>query len=399
MSEATRTWLPSGASPTIRVHGRGSKTTASGLATLSFLTHSRQHATRISPSDCTGANPRSCKINWSAVGAPRKVVPNGEGRRGLHIIMIHSSRRCKPQPNNRGPPKTPESQPRNGGNGGKKGTQRAAPKRENQTREGNQGAPRISPSRANFPRLVQVWACAVPWGGGYQRLRQLSPPGVRCASVPDGRGPGWCAGRWRCPASSRGPLRDVIDALERSSLRIPQNQLPDGIGDVACLGGLAESEPGHLLVHDGDVPQRGRGLHPAVVLQPLLHPAVVEALRRLVQHQLQDGLAGRRRVPPPPARQYPSGLPFCLRDEFPRGDGAQDQATLHVRPEDMLHLHRIVLLPVVLTHHAVVMGVASPGADVRAIGTCPAPRGGGVQAHQLDHVVGVAELAVDGGGH
>ena len=205
-------------------------------------------------------------------------------------------------------------------------------------------------------------------GGGYQRLRQLSPPGVRCASVPDGRGPGWCAGRWRCPASSRGPLRDVIDALERSSLRIPQNQLPDGIGDVACLGGLAESEPGHLLVHDGDVPQRGRGLHPAVVLQPLLHPAVVEALRRLVQHQLQDGLAGpdleEAGAPSPGtpvpltilAHVAPPGLPFCLRDEFPRGDGAQDQATLHVRPEDMLHLHRIVLLPVVLTHHAVVMG-------------------------------------------
>ena len=49
----------------------------------------------------------------------------------------------------------------------------------------------------------------------------------------------------------------------------------------------------------------------------------------------------------------PPGLPFCLRDEFPQGDGAQDQATLHVRPEDMLRLHRIVLLPVVLTHHAV----------------------------------------------
>ena len=107
----------------------------------------------------------------------------------------------------------------------------------------------------------------------------------------------------------------------------------------------------------------------------------------------------------------PPGLPFCLRDEFPRGDGAQDQATLHVRPEDMLHLHRIVLLPVVLTHHAVdvvrrdggvndpLIALASPGADVRAIGTCPAPRGGGVQAHQLDHVVGVTELAVDGGGH
>ena len=154
---------------------------------------------------------------------------------------------------------------------------------------------------------------------------------MRCASVPDGRGPGWCAGKWRCPASSRGPLRDVIDALERRSLRIPQNQLPDGIGDVACLGGLAESEPGHLLVHDGDVPQRGRGLHPAVVLQPLLHPAVVEALRRLVQHQLQDGLAdpdleeAGAPSPGPPvpltvlAHVAPPSLPFCLRDEFPRG--------------------------------------------------------------------------------
>ena len=66
------------------------------VATLSFLTHSRQHATRISPSDCTGANPRSCKINWIAVGTPRKVVPNGEGRRGLHIIMIHSSQGPSP---------------------------------------------------------------------------------------------------------------------------------------------------------------------------------------------------------------------------------------------------------------------------------------------------------------
>ena len=64
------------------------------------------------------------------------------------------------------------------------------------------------------------------------------------------------------------------------------------------------------------------------------------------------------------------GLPFCLRDEFPRGDGAQDQATLHVRPEDMLHLHRIVLLPVVLTHHAVDVvrrdgGVNDPGTQGR----------------------------------
>ena len=173
---------------------------------------------------------------------------------------------------------------------------------------------------------------------------------MRCASVPDGRGPGWCAGRWRCPASSRGPLRDVIDALERSSLRIPQNQLPDGIGDVACLGGLAESEPGHLLVHNGDVPQRGRGLHPAVVLQPLLHPAVVEALRRLVQHQLQDGLAG----PDLEEAGAPSpGTPVPLTILAHVAPGAQDQATLHVRPEDMLHLHRIVLLPVALTHHAV----------------------------------------------
>ena len=94
--------------------------------------------------------------------------------------------------------------------------------------------------------------------------------------------------------------------------------------------------------------------------------AIVWALEqgRLVQHQLQDGLAGpdleEAGAPSPGtpvpltilAHVAPPGLPFCLRDEFPRGDGAQDQATLHVRPEDMLHLHRIVLLPVVLTHHA-----------------------------------------------
>ena len=77
----------------------------------------------------------------------------------------------------------------------------------------------------------------------------------------------------------------------------------------------------------------------------------------------------------------------------------------------MLRLSRIVLLPVVLAHHAVnivrcdggvddpLITLSSPGADVRAIGTCPAPRGGGVKAHQLDHIVGVTELAVDGGGH
>ena len=127
------------------------------------------------------------------------------------------------------------------------------PPRQGKTKQerGTKGASRISPSRANFfPAWGQSGPVLFP-GGGYQRLRQLSP-GVRCASVPDGHGPGRCAGRRRCPASSRGPLRDVIDALERSRLRIPQNQLPDGIGDVACLGGLAKSKPGHLLVHNGD---------------------------------------------------------------------------------------------------------------------------------------------------
>ena len=82
-----------------------------------------------------------------------------------------------------------------------------------------------------------------------------------------------------------------------------------------------------------------------------------------------------------------------------------------MRPEDVLRLCREVLLPVILAHHAVdvvrcdggvddpLIALSSPGADVRAIGTCPAPGGGGVQAHQLYHIVGVTELAVDGGGH
>ena len=61
------------------------------------------------------------------------------------------------------------------------------------------------------------------------------------------------------------------------------------------------------------------------------------------------------------AHVAPPGLPFCLRDEFPRGDGAQDQATLHVRPEDMLRLSRIVLLPVV--HHTVDIVRCDGGVD------------------------------------
>ena len=143
----------------------------------------------------------------------------------------------------------------------------------------------------------------------------------------------------------------------------------------------------HLLVHDGDVPQRGRGLHPAVVLQPLLHPAVVEALRGFVQHQLQDGLAGPDLEDRSPGAPVPlavlahvalPGLPFCLRDEFPRGDGAQDQATLHVRPEDMLRLRRIVLLPAVLAHHAVDVvrcdgGVNDPLITLSSLGRMSGP--------------------------
>ena len=108
--------------------------------------------------------------------------------------------------------------------------------------------------------------------------------------------------RWRCPTSSRGPLRD---ALERSSLRVPQNQLPDGIGDVACLGGLAESEPGHLLVHDGR-PATGPRAPPGGSTPAAPSPSGCRG--PLVQHQLQDGLAGpdlEEAGAPPPARQYP----------------------------------------------------------------------------------------------
>ena len=205
----------------------------------------------------------------------------------------------------------------------------------------------MHPESAQAAPIFPAWGQSGPVlfpGGGYQRLRQLSLAG--CAAHP-----------FR--------MATVLDGVPEDGAvphhhRIPQNQLPDGIGDVACLGGLAKSKPGHLLVHNGDVPQRGRGLHPAVVLQPLLHPAIVEAIR----HQLQDGLAGpdleEAGAPSPGA---PPGLPFCLRDEFPRGDGAQDQATLHVRPEDMLRLSRIVLLPVVLAHHAVDIVRCDGGVD------------------------------------
>ena len=195
MSEATRTWLPSGASPTIRVHGRGSKTTASGLATLSFLTHSRQHATRISPSDCTGANPRSCKINWKAVGTPRKVVPNGEGRRGLHIIMIHSSQEPSPKvqtpTKQQGSPQNPGKPTPKRGKRGKKGGDQGSRPGKGKTKQGR--GTKAHPGSAQAAPIFLAWYRSRPVlcpGGGCQRPRQLSPPRVRCASVPDGRSAG-----------------------------------------------------------------------------------------------------------------------------------------------------------------------------------------------------------------
>ena len=169
MSEATRTWLPSGASPTIRVHGRGSKTTASGLATLSFLTHSRQHATRISP--------RSCKINWKAVGTPRKVAPNGEGRRGLHIIMI--------------PPKPRKANPETGETGKEKGgTKGAAPEREKPNKGGEPRRTPDQPKPRQFSSPGTGLGLCCAQGGDVSALGSCPPPGVCCASVPDGRSAG-----------------------------------------------------------------------------------------------------------------------------------------------------------------------------------------------------------------
>ena len=94
----------------------GSKTTASGLATLSFFDpfQAARHENFL-----VRLHWRKSKVMQNQL---RKVAPNGEGRRGLHIIRIHSSQEPSPKVQTTGdPPKFRKANPEKGETGKERG--------------------------------------------------------------------------------------------------------------------------------------------------------------------------------------------------------------------------------------------------------------------------------------
>ena len=84
-----------------------------------------------------------------------------------------------------------------------------------------------------------------------------------------------------------------VDAFQAGLLRVRQHNVPNGITDIAQSIGNAEPEAVHwvginLQKH---IAERGCGLQPLVELDAVLHPSVVEALRRLIQDHLKDHFA------------------------------------------------------------------------------------------------------------
>ena len=86
-------------------------------------------------------------------------------------------------------------------------------------------------------------------------------------------------------------VRHVVDAFQAGLLR--QHNVPNGITDIAQSIGNAEPQAVHWVGINlqRHIAARGCGLQPLVELDAVLHPSVVQALRRLIQDHLKDHIA------------------------------------------------------------------------------------------------------------
>ena len=199
--------------------------------------------------------------------------------------------------------KIPESQPRNGGNGGKKGTQGAAPKRKPNKR----GEPRRTPDQPKPRQFSSPGAslglrCSL--GGDISAFGSCPPPG--CAAHP-----------FRMAAVLDGvPEHGVVPHHHAAPFAMSSMRLSAAASGFRRISSQMALETWPVWVvwlnlnlgTFWSTMETSRNGAEGSTLQPLLHPAVVEALRRLVQHQLQDGLAGpdlEEAGAPSPTRQYP----------------------------------------------------------------------------------------------
>ena len=156
-------------------------------------------------------------------------------------------------------------------------------------------------------------------------------------------------------------VRHVVDAFQAGLLRVRQHNVPNGITDIAQSIGNAEPQAVHWVGINlqRHIAERGCGLQPLVELDAVLHPSVVQALRRLIQDHLKDHIArGDLEKAGAPHLSLPKALaPFAaiastchtlfFLDHFPRADTAQNQAALHAPPKGIALTARVALPHVV----------------------------------------------------
>ena len=132
-------------------------------------------------------------------------------------------------------------------------------------------------------------------------------------------------------------VRHMVDAFQAGLLRIRQHNVPDGIANQAQSIGDAEPQAVHRVGINlqGHIAERSCWFQPLVELDAVLHPSVVESLRRLIQDHLKDHIArGDLKKAGAPHLSLPKALaPFAaiastchtllFLDHFPGADTAQ----------------------------------------------------------------------------
>ena len=151
-----------------------------------------------------------------------------------------------------------------------------------------------------------------------------------------------------CIPRASGPFRMLVghlaDVLEIGKFPIAQDGCPNHLAHSATIIGMGDSEPCHrgaqvqLLITG-----RRHRLHSLVVLDPVTNPLIVECLRGFIHDELQAHLlapvasndvdkSGSTPALLPKALAMlahiaASGDTLLFANDFPRGDGTQDQST------------------------------------------------------------------------
>ena len=220
----------------------------------------------------------------------------------------------------------------------------------------------------------------------------------------------------------------LADVLEIGKFPIAQDGCPNHLAHSATIIGMGDSEPCHrgaqvqLLITG-----RRHRLHSLVVLDPVTNPLLVECLRGFIHDELQAHLlapvasndldkSGSTPALLPKALAVlahiaTGGDTLLFANDFPRGDGTQDQSTLSFGPKDVLVFSPHLLFGI-LAHHRVHIFNGDVGAwlirifhqqrspcrGVSADGSCTQRRSPNwqvwIQTKSPNGLIGVVQLAI-----